>query len=412
MDDGQAAASTARYEKKKEAILAAATAVLNRQGVKGMTLADVGARVGLLTTSVTYYFKKKEDLAAACLMRGIETFDALVDEAADASGTQQAEGRLKTFLERFFDLSRRIRQGEAPPIPSFTELRALKAPHRETVGDAFNDLFRKVRGLFDGPQFEGLSRLEKTARSHLLLEQTFWTTAWLRRYDIEDYGRVRERMYDILVNGISAGAAWDPAPLPPLTDAQGGDDTAVSRETFLIAATRLINQRGYHGASVEEISAQMGVTKGSFYHHNTDKDGLVIDCFKRTFEAMRRAQSASRQAGESQWKRLCSATAALVAFQLSDNGPLLRASALSALPAEIRHEMTDHYARASERFAAMVSDGIAEGTIRPVDPVIAAHMLNSMLNAAASLQVWAPGMAHGEAAALFARPLLTGVFKP
>ena len=30
-----------------------------------MTFADVARRVGLNTTSVTYYFKRKEDLAAA-----------------------------------------------------------------------------------------------------------------------------------------------------------------------------------------------------------------------------------------------------------------------------------------------------------------------------------------------------------
>jgi AcrR family transcriptional regulator len=267
-----------------------------------------------------------------------------------------------------------------------------------------------VRGLFDAPQFEKLSRLERTARTHLLLEQTFWTPTWLRRYDVEDYSRVGERMYDILLGGLSARGAWAPAALPPFTRALCGGE-AVGREAFLVAATRLINQRGYRGASVEEISAQMGVTKGSFYHHNEDKDGLVRDCFARTFDVMRQAQFAGRDAGASQWDRLTAATAALVAFQLSSHGPLLRASALWALPLELRQEMAEQYARISERFAAMISDGIAEGSIRPVDPLIAAHMLSSMLNAAASLKVWAPGMETAEAAALFARPLMTGVFR-
>ena len=62
--------STARYNKKKEAIIAAAVGILNRRGVRGMTLADVAASVDLITTSVTYYFRKKEDLAVACFLRG------------------------------------------------------------------------------------------------------------------------------------------------------------------------------------------------------------------------------------------------------------------------------------------------------------------------------------------------------
>ena len=66
-----------RYTRKKDAIISAATGILNRRGVKGMTLADVAAAVDLSTTSVTYYFKKKEDMAVACFLRGIEWFDRL-----------------------------------------------------------------------------------------------------------------------------------------------------------------------------------------------------------------------------------------------------------------------------------------------------------------------------------------------
>ena len=57
---------TKRFRAKRDAILAAAAEAINEQSAKGMTFADVARRVGLNTTSVTYYFKRKEDLAAAC----------------------------------------------------------------------------------------------------------------------------------------------------------------------------------------------------------------------------------------------------------------------------------------------------------------------------------------------------------
>jgi len=400
-------AATARYAAKKEAILSAATTILNRQGVKGMTLADVAAEVGLITTSVTYYYRKKEDLAAACFLRGIDIFNALAVEASTVSG---ARPRLSRFLELFFDLVRRIRLKEAPPIVAFGEIRGLKEPLKTQVGDAFNDLFRNIRGFFEDPEFAGLSRLETTARTHLLLEQAFWTVTWLRRYDVEDYPRIRDRMFDILSGGLAVGARqWAPDALPdPTPEGSGGHD--VTRETFLVAATRVINQKGYRGASVEDISAELNVTKGSFYHHNEDKDGLVVECFERTFEVMRALQFAGRDLKTDQWSRLAAATAALVDYQLSDHGPLLRASAMGALPDDVRHDLVDRYARVSDRFAAMVSDGIAEGSIRAVDPLVAAHMLSSMINAAASLQVWAPSAERSQVASLFARPLLMGVF--
>jgi AcrR family transcriptional regulator len=412
MDDGRiASAATERYAKKKEAILAAATGILNRQGVKGMTLADVAAKVGLITTSVTYYYRKKDDLAAACFMRGLERFDALVTQAGKAP---DAPARLLAFLDLYLDLNRRVRLGEAAPLTSFTEMRALKEPLRGSVQGAFNDLFRRVRGFFEGPEFEHLDKRDRNARTHLLLEQVFWSGSWLRRYDVDDYGRVRDKMYDILIHGLAPKAAdgrdrdWAPLALPdPTPQSPEGQEW---RETFLVAATRLINQRGYRGASVEDISAQLNVTKGSFYHHHEDKDALVVECFERTFAVTRKAQADARALAKDSWEQLSSATAALVAYQLSDHGPLLRASSMGALPIEIRHEMSQGYNRGSERFAAIISDGVAEGSVRAVDPMIAAHMINSMLNAAASLGIWVPGLERDEAPKLFARPLLTGLF--
>lgn len=411
MDDGRiAGAATARYARKKETILAAATAILNRQGVRGMTLADVAAKVGLNTTSVTYYYRKKDDLAAACFMRGLERLEAMVDEAA-AEPTPAA--RILKFLDLYLDLNRRVRSGEATPLTSFAEVKALKEPLRGSVAEAFNNLFRRVRGFFDDPSLAHLDKRQRNARAHLLMEQVFWSGRWLRRYDVEDYGRVRDRMGDILLNGLpAAGRAWAPRPLPDPTPTS--PEGLEWRETFLVAATRLINQRGYRGASVEEISAALNVTKGSFYHHHDDKDALVAECFERTFTVTRRSQLDARDLGKGAgaadcWTQLVSTAAGLTSYQLSEHGPLLRASSLGALPEPLRGDMADGYMRGWQRFASIISDGIADGSIRPIDPSIAAHMINSMLNAAASLPAWVPGLERDEAADLFARPLLTGV---
>src|SRR5678816_2310071 len=97
--------ATARYARKQEAIVAAASDILNHQGVKGMTLAGVASRVGLITTSVTYYFKKKEDLAVACFLDGIERFDALASDALRADGPH---ARVQRLLEAWLYLRRRI----------------------------------------------------------------------------------------------------------------------------------------------------------------------------------------------------------------------------------------------------------------------------------------------------------------
>jgi AcrR family transcriptional regulator len=405
---GQAAAvqATDRFERKREAILDASTELLNARGVKGLTLGLAADAVNLSTTSVTYYFKRKDDLAAACMLRGIA---ALMEIVSEALGEATPRAQLRALISLYLDRIRRAELGEAAPLPVLSDLRALNLPQRGEVAQAFMKLFRKLRTMFEAPELEWLSRGRRTARTHLIFEQLFWAAAWLPKYDPEDYVRIRERMFDILADGLAApGSAWAPLAIPMSQLAPARQE--LGRDIFLLAATRLINRCGYRGASVDKISAELNVTKGSFYHHNEAKDDLVVACFDRTFEVMTRVQRLAMALPGDQWAQLSSAAAALAEYQLSEHGPLLRTSALTALPEAIRLEMVKHSDRVSDRFASMISDGIAEGSIRPVDPFIAAQMLNATLNAGAELGFWVPGVSQKAAPAVFARPILMGVF--
>lgn len=401
-------AATARYTRKKQAIIAAASEILNRDGIKGMTLANVASRVGLITTSVTYYFKKKEDLAVACLREGIERFEALMDEALREP---TAPERLAKFLDLWLDLHRRIVLGEAPALPVFNDIRALQKPQRTIIVDAYLQYAAKARALFSGPGLEWLDERGAAARGQILLEELYWAVAWLPRYDVEDYGRIHDRMFDIFMNGLAPSARrWDPQSLSLDAVLGSADQEPSASEAFLIAATRLINERGYRGASVEKISARLNVTKGSFYHHNDAKDDVVVECFNRTYETMRRIQRAVMDQNGDYWSKLSNAAATLIEYQLSEHGPLLRTSALSAVPEQIRSDMVHASDRVSDRFASIISDGIASGSIRAVDPFIASQMLTATVNAAADIRWWVNDVAPREAVDLYAKPLLMGMF--
>ena len=96
----KATRANSKYARKQQAIIAAASEILNRDGVKGMTLANVAGRVGLITTSVTYYFRKKEDLAVACFLDAISRAEALADEAALES---DPPARVRRMLKLWLD---------------------------------------------------------------------------------------------------------------------------------------------------------------------------------------------------------------------------------------------------------------------------------------------------------------------
>lgn len=396
-----------KYARKQQAIIAAASEILNRDGVKGMTLANVASRVGLITTSVTYYFRKKEDLAVACFLDAIGRVESLVDGALEESDPR---ARVRRLLELWLQLRRRVVAGDEPPVALFGDMRTLQKPQRSIVGEAYRRFFAKLCALFEAPECAWMTPTQRAARAHILSEQVFWGVIWLRRYDSDDFDRVHTRMCDTLLHGFAGpGRTWHNVQVSldeMLPDAQ----QTAAQETFLIAATRLINERGYRGASVEKISERLNVTKGSFYYHNDAKDDLVVACFKRSFETMRHIQRTVLAQTGDQWQQLMTLAAALIAYQMSERGPLLRTSALVALPLSMRTEMIEAYARVSNRFAGVIADGITAGSVRAIDPIIGAQMFSATLNASAEYRWWVPGATGEQTQELYAKPMLMGLF--
>lgn len=394
--------STRRFRAKRDAILAAAADAINEQSAKGMTFADVARRVGLNTTSVTYYFKRKEDLAAAAFEH---TLDYLLQMLEESMLESTPEARVERYLVLNMARLARVQRGEERQMAGLSDLRATDEPVRSRLMAQWREVFRRTRLLWGPSDTRGTTDLNG-ARAHVLLENTFWLPVWLVRYDPDQYARAEARLMDVFRHGIAgSGAVWNPASvdLPH-------DEAVPGREAFLLAATRLINELGYRGASVQRIASELNVTKGSFYHHLDAKDDLVVACYKRSFDTIATAQQRADERGGTQWDRLAGTIATLLDVQFSELGPLLRTTALTALPIGVRQVMVERSNRIARRFAGTISDGIAEGTIRPVDSLIAAQALMAFLNAAFDMRKWAWSMPRERAIALYASTLTFGLF--
>jgi hypothetical protein len=118
------------------------------------------------------------------------------------------------------------------------------------------------------------------------------------------------------------------------------------------------------------------------------------------------------EAGGAHWRKLERATTALIDFQMSESGPLVRAWLLKGLPDPPRADLEERLNRVLDRFAGMIADGVADGSVRPVGPLIGAQMLKVAINSAAEGPSWVRGLDRAEAPALYAKPTLMGVFAP
>ena len=164
-------------------------------------------------------------------------------------------------------------------------------------------------------------------------------------------------------------------------------------------------------ALVDRIASELNVTKGSFYHHLDAKDHLVLDCFERSNSRVAIAQRAADAAGGSHWQCLSSIIATLLDVQFRGDFPLLRTAALQAVPSELRGGVIEGSNRIARRFAGTMIDGITEGSIRPVDPLVASQLLVATLNAAYELRKWAGMLEPAEAVRLYASTLTHGLYR-
>ena len=397
--------ATEKFHKRREMIVRAATEVINRRGVRGMTLADVARRLDLVAPAVMYYFKSKEQLAATVYYRAIERYEQLIAAAQDAKTASEA---LDIFVRGYFNFRAAEINGEVEPIALFNDIRALQDPG---VGEAYIRMFRNARLLLQKPGMPaGLERTDYNARTHLLLSQLAWAVVWLPRYYTDDFRRLADHVLDIFENGfLPPGTPWHSPPLQvgPIV----ADKNSAARETFLQAATLLVNERGYLGASVQKISEHLNLTKGAFYHHLDNKDDLIVACFRRTLDILKSTLSEAGRVAKNGAEHLIAASTALVEYQIGGNTPLLRTSALTSVPEEMSSKLVAEFDCTSGRISLVLTDGIADGSLRPIDANIGSQMITAMINAGAAVHFWAPALTQQTIANVYVRPMFEGLLR-
>jgi len=400
--------ATDRYLKKRESILNAAAMLFNEQGTNNTMLSEVALRVGLSTNSITYYFKKKEDLIVACLKYSIQT---IIDIAKIAGQESNEVERTREFLKLFFKKMKSIAEGEHPEMISFRDIRGLEGPHKDAILAVFSDMFRWVRKLLVSGIVTSENRIPLNVRTHLLMTQIQWIRTWIGAYDPEDYDRLAEHMSDLLIGGIaSSGSVWEKCALDDRLKPEKMN-AGQPKNDFLDAAITLINGAGYGGASIDRISAQLNVTKGAFYHHNLNKEELIAECAERTFSIVQRICSIAESEPITGWEKLSCVSRSLVGFHFSEHGPLLRISAWRSVGDNINtlREDVGPLNQLVSRCVDFLVEGMKDGSIRALHQPITSAIIIGMLNGATVLNLWVPEALKLDPVDLYVRPLFTGI---
>ena len=156
-----------------------------------------------------------------------------------------------------------------------------------------------------------------------------------------------------------------------------GEET---RTRILDVAQEAFARYGYDATGVAEICRRAGVTKGGFYHHFPSKQDVFLEMLERWLEGLDRQLQLLRSGQESVPEELLAMTEMVPAVFQEAGGrlPLFLEFLTKAAHSPVVWQATvAPFRKYHAFFAGMIRDGMAEGSLRSVDPDLASNLLLS-----------------------------------
>lgn len=150
---------------------------------------------------------------------------------------------------------------------------------------------------------------------------------------------------------------------------------ALKREAVLRTAAQLFNEKGYAASTLDEVAERLGVSKPTVYYYVDSKDAILFACVRTGLQLLEDAVREVEAAGGRAIDKLEAAMRQYVAIVTMDFGRCVIRVGEDPLPPERRAELRRVKAGLDRVFRELVRQGIAEGSIVPCDPKIAAFAI-------------------------------------
>jgi AcrR family transcriptional regulator len=163
-------------------------------------------------------------------------------------------------------------------------------------------------------------------------------------------------------------------------------------ESVLQAAVEVFNERGYDGASMEDLSRRLGIAKSAIYHHVSGKEELLRMALDRALDgwsqAARRAQELDAPAIE-RLELLVRGTVAVLESRLPYVTLLLRVRGNT----DVERAALARRRSFDRLVAALVAEAERDGDVRAdIDPNVTARLMSGMINSV--VEWYRPGRAQ------------------
>jgi len=187
----------------------------------------------------------------------------------------------------------------------------------------------------------------------------------------------------------------------------------LKREAVLLTAAHLFLQEGYRRTSMEDIADRLEITKPALYHYFSSKEDILVGCYSHGIaNILARLDRADKSSGSGlertrdflrEWMDVITTLEfGQCVVNLDDNE--LRPAA--------RREVRKLKRRMDRTLRERISEGVADGTIRPCNVRLVAFAYGGAINSIGTWYNPLGKMNHTELANVFTDILVEGISVP
>ncbi|WP_170984270.1 TetR/AcrR family transcriptional regulator [Rhodoligotrophos defluvii] len=143
---------------------------------------------------------------------------------------------------------------------------------------------------------------------------------------------------------------------------------ALKRTALLREAARAFSARGYHQTSLVDVAQTLGVTKAALYYYVSNKQEILYECHMMALDFGEQALAHALQHGRNGREKVVLLTQRYLELLTSEIGSCAVLAEVNALEPENRDRVVKRRDDFDRRFRQLINEGIADGSLRNVDP--------------------------------------------
>ena len=154
----------------------------------------------------------------------------------------------------------------------------------------------------------------------------------------------------------------------------------LKRNALLKQAARAFSSHGYHATSLDDVAKTLGVTKPALYYYVKNKQEILFECHMMSQDLGDRALDHALKTATNNRDIVLLMGRTYIELLTSEIGAcavLAEINALNPVNRKIIAERRDKFER---RFRKLLVDGMADGSIRAVDPKLTVFFFMGAVN--------------------------------